>query len=159
MPEEFQGQKLETLETQRTEFLIRDNYYEYLSTYINKNDLLDLVIAPSSVGIQDGVLSALISQMIDIQLQVRMFSVTNKLENPLISENTKKLIELKRSITEAVRNLRATEKIKNSYLEKQIATTERQLNFLPSSQRKFISIRRTNSLLENLFVYFVQQYP
>ena len=149
--------KLEVLELQKTDFLIRKNYFEYLADYINKNENVDPVIAPSSVGVQDQLLSSLVGQMVDIQIQMKMFSGTSKLENPLVLGSRKRLTEIKRSLTEAVRNLTVTEKIKNDYLQKQIVATESQLRFLPSAERKYISIKRTYSLLENLYVFLLQK--
>ena len=150
-------EKLDGMEIQKTEFLIRTNYYHYLTKYINNSETLDPAIAPSSVGIQDPVLGSLISRMIDLQLQIKSFSGSNKIENPLTAGYARKLIELKKDITEAVRNLMETDKIKNSYLEKILIATESQLSSLPSSERKFISIKRNYSLLENLYVFLLQK--
>jgi hypothetical protein len=52
--------RVEALEVQRAELLIRENYYEYLDSYLNKNEgNLDQVILPSSVGLTDPVITSL----------------------------------------------------------------------------------------------------
>ena len=150
-------EKLEALDLQQTDFLIHKNYYEYLISYIRESSNPDMIIAPSSVGINDPVLSSLIGKMVDIQLELKMVSGNDKHENPLVSERAKRLAEIRKSIIEAVKNIRATESIKNDYLLKQIAVTEKQLSSLPSSERKFISIKRNYSLLENLYVFLLQK--
>lgn len=150
-------EKLEALDIQQTDFLIHKNYYEYLTTYIRESRNQDLVIAPSSVGISDQVLGSLISKMIDIQLELKMVPGNDKPENPLVSERVRRLAEIRKNIIEAVKNIHATESIKNNYLLKQIALTEKQLSSLPSSERKFISIKRNYSLLENLYVFLLQK--
>src|SRR5258706_4746829 len=65
--------KLTPLESQKTELIIRSNYYEYLVKYINGGKNLDLIIIPSTVGVNDGVLSGLVNKMIDIQLDLKLF--------------------------------------------------------------------------------------
>ena len=137
--------------------MIQENYYQYLSKYLNESDKLDLVIAPSSVGITDAVLSSLIGKMIDLQLELKMIGGNLKLENPLVAEQIKRLRETKKDIVEAVQNLKTTSRIKNDYLTKQIETVEKQLGKLPSSERKYISIKRNYSLLDNLYIFLLQK--
>ncbi len=149
--------KLEELDALKTDFMIQENYYQYLSKYLNESDKLDLVIAPSSVGITDAVLSSLIGKMIDLQLELKMIGGNLKLENPLVAEQIKRLRETKKDIVEAVQNLKTTTRIKNDYLTKQIETVEKQLGKLPSSERKYISIKRNYSLLDNLYIFLLQK--
>ncbi|PZR35014.1 MAG: hypothetical protein DI538_15785, partial [Azospira oryzae] len=61
--------KLETIEKEKADYFIRKNYYDYLTTYIAGDKNLDQVILPSSVGIDDPILVALASKMLDLQLQ------------------------------------------------------------------------------------------
>jgi capsular exopolysaccharide synthesis family protein len=150
-------EKLEGLDLQKTEFLIHSNYYDYLTEYIQKSNNLDLVIAPSSVGIEDGILTALISTMVNLQLELKLFGGKGKIENPLFSDKELKLDEIKKDILEAVKNIHNTKKIRHEFLLKQINLTESQLNRLPSSQRKFISIKRNYSLLDNLYTFLLQK--
>ncbi len=150
-------EKLEGLDVQNTDFLVHKNYYEYLTSYLKQSDNRDVVIAPSSVGITDPVLSALIAKMIDIQVDLKLIAGSEKLKNPLVVERINRLAEIKKNVLEAVNNIQATESIRQNYLLKQIAATEGQMRDLPESERRYISIKRKYSLLENLYVFFTPE--
>ena len=47
--------KLSILESQKTELILKGNYYDYLNRYLSKGDNYDLVVLPSSVGIAFGL--------------------------------------------------------------------------------------------------------
>jgi len=146
--------KLEGVETQQTELIIRGNYYKYLSDYLLKSDKLDAIILPSSVGINDGILSTLISNMVQLQMQLKL---SNKVENPLVDINKRRINEIRREIIESVRNQQSTDKIKQDYMNKQAEAIEKQLNYLPLAERQLVSIQRNYSLLENLYIFLLQK--
>src|SRR5690606_15017927 len=50
-------EKLEELEMQKAQLGIKRNYYQYVDSYIRKGDNLDQVILPSSIGINDPILT------------------------------------------------------------------------------------------------------
>jgi capsular exopolysaccharide synthesis family protein len=149
--------KLEPLEAQKTELIIRRNYYDYLEGYIKRGGNLDLVILPSSVGASDPILNTMVEKMIDVQLELKLFIGTQKSENPLVQSGTKRLAEIKNEIVSSIRSLKDTDKFKSDYLNTQIKAVEDQINKLPLLQRQFISIQRNYSLLENLYVFLMQK--
>src|SRR5690606_38830996 len=84
-------QKMEGLEVQKTDLLIRGSYYDHLTDYIKNSPHLDQVILPSSVGISDPILTSLISDMIKIQTEIKMLTRANKLENPIVADRTRRI--------------------------------------------------------------------
>ncbi|MEQ1587384.1 MAG: hypothetical protein ABL895_15980, partial [Cyclobacteriaceae bacterium] len=150
--------KLEAFELQKAELLIRQNYYLYVTEYLSKSEgNLDQVILPSSMGISDQVLSALISKMVDLQLEIKSFISPEQGRNPMITAKVERINEIKKNVEEAVMTLRSTDKIKMDFLNKQLKDTERQLGMLPASERQLISVQRNYSLLENLYVFLMQK--
>lgn len=150
-------QKLEDFELQETEMIVTENYYKYLEKYITEGKDLDQVILPSSMGISDQILSGLVSQMVDLQLDAKLFIQSEKAQNPLITEKRKRIDEIKNDILESVNSLRSTDKIKREYLSSQISRLEKQLEHLPVAERQLVSIERNYNLLENLYVFLMQK--
>lgn len=146
--------KLEELEAEKAEGIISNNYYNYLTDYIQRSENLDHIILPSSIGISDPILTTLVSNMVTIQMELKMMRRT---ENPLANDSRRRIDEIKKDIVEAVANLRSTDKIKQDYLTRQINTVERQLSSLPVAQRRLVSIQRNYSLLENLYIFLLQK--
>lgn len=149
--------KLELLDVNKAELQLKENYYDYLIDYIKKSGDLDQVIMPSSVGIGDGILTGLVSKMIDIQMEMKLYLNQGKGDNPVIAEKRRRLDMLKQSIIESVQNQVATEKIQLEYYNTQIRDIEKQLGHIPVEQRQYVSIQRNYSLLDNLYIYLMQK--
>lgn len=150
--------KLEALEVQRAELLIRQNYYEYLDNYLTVGeDRIDQIILPSSMGITDPILSSLLSKMIDLQLEIKIFVGPEKVTNPMVLSKLERINDIRKDVEEAVRTLKSTDKIKTDFLTRQLSETEKQLGNLPASERQLIAVQRNYALLENLYVYLMQK--
>ncbi|MBX2944898.1 MAG: polysaccharide biosynthesis tyrosine autokinase [Cyclobacteriaceae bacterium] len=151
--------KLEVFEVQKAELMIRNNYYQYLEEYLQKGEgRLDQIILPSSMGISDPVLSSLLGRMIEIQQELKLYTDPERgRNNPLIQSKLERITSIKKDVEEAIRTLRSTDKIKTTYLIKQLEDTERQIGLLPASERQLISVQRNYSLLENLYVFLMQK--
>lgn len=148
--------KVEVLEAQKGELLMKENYYEYLRKYIGESKNLDQVILPTSLGINDPVLTSLITKLVDLQLELKLL-VDRKMENPIVTSRLQRLAELRHDITESLLGLKATDQIKLDFVNSQIAVAERQMDRLPSAERQLITIQRNYSLLENLYVFLMQK--
>lgn len=151
--------KAEAFEVQKAELMIRKNYYEYLDNYLIKNEAgFDQVILPSSVGLSDPVLNALLTKMVDLQLEIKLHIDSERgKNNPLVQEKVGRIREMRQDVLESVNTLKATDKIKMDFLNKQLAEIDRQLTMLPASERQLISVQRNYSLLENLYVFLMQK--
>lgn len=150
--------KAEVFEIQKSELLIRQNYFKYLNDYLSKNENnLDQIILPSSVGLSDPVLSSLLTKMVDLQLEIKLYLDPERGKNPLISGKVERIKEIKQNVMESVETLRSTDKIKMDFINKQLQEIEKQLTSLPASERQLISVQRNYSLLENLYVYLMQK--
>jgi capsular exopolysaccharide synthesis family protein len=150
-------QKVEGLETQKTELILRTNYYKYLQEYLERDKNLDQIILPSSVGISDNILTGLLSKMVDFQMEMKMHLSGEKLDNPLIVEKRRRIHQIKLDIVESINNQKGVDNIKMNFLNKGIADIEKQLNYLPIADRQLISIKRNYSLLDNLYVFLMQK--
>ncbi len=148
-------EKVELLESQRMELDLRKKYFSYLSDYLKNDQTVDQIILPSSVGLADPILSGLISDMIDIQMDLRLFQ--KDVQNPVLNDKRKRMNEIRGNILESISTLSSTEKIKGNYLDQQIKNVERQLNHLPLTERQLVTIKRNYSLLENLYVFMMQK--
>jgi len=150
--------RVEALEVQKSELLIRENYYTYLDSYLDKNESsLDQIILPSSVGLTDPVITSLLTRIIDLQLEMKLYLDPEKGNNPLVVSKLERIREIKKDVKEALHTLKSTDKIKSDFLTKQFQTIERQLSLLPASERQLIAVQRNYSLLENLYVFLMQK--
>lgn len=150
--------KLETFEIQKAELLIRQNYFSYVEEYLRGGaGELDQIILPSSMGITDPILTGVITRMVELQGEMKLYRSPEGVKNPLLTERMDQIGQLKKDVSEAVRTLRSTDAIKMNFLQKQLRDTERQLSLLPASERQLIGVQRNYALLENLYVFLMQK--
>ena len=150
-------EKFDKLDEQKTELTIRSNYYDYLEKYIRQGKNLDLVILPSSIGVSDNVLSTMVGKMIDIQIELKTYLDKGLIENPMVATGLDRLEKIKNNLQESIRSLRVTDKLKGDLVDRQIGLLEKQMNQLPITQRQYISIQRSYSLLEGMYVFLMQK--
>lgn len=149
--------KLSELEKERSEIIIQRNYYQYLEEYINNSDPMDQAILPSSVGINDGILTGLVSQMINLQLEIKLYTRNEKGNNPLILEKIERIKDLRKDIAALMQNQQSAEKLRLKFYDDQVKLLEKQINNLPDAERRLVGIQRNYSLLENLYLYLLQK--
>lgn len=145
-------------EVQKSELLIRQNYFKYLEEYLKQHsDNLDLVILPSSVGLTDPVINSLLTKMVDLQLEIKLYLGTENAQNPLVAGKVNRINEIKQNVLESINTLKSTDKIKMDFLNRQVKDIDKQLSLLPASERQLIAVQRNYSLLENLYVFLMQK--
>jgi capsular exopolysaccharide synthesis family protein len=151
-------ERAEIFETQKSELLVRQNYYQYLDEYLAKGKgNLDQIVLPSSIGLSDPVLGSLLGKMVDLQLELKLYLDPTRERNPLVTNKIERIQEIKLNVLESVATLRSTDKIKMDFLNRQLEQIEKQLVSLPASERQLISVQRNYSLLENLYVFLMQK--
>lgn len=151
-------ERVDEFELQKSDLLIRQNYFKYLEEYLNMNDNnLDLVILPSSVGLTDPVINSLLTTLVDLQLEIKLYLGSENGRNPLVASKVNRINEIKKNVLESVNTLKSTDKIKMDFLNKQVKDIEKQLSLLPASERQLIAVQRNYSLLENLYVFLMQK--
>lgn len=150
--------RMEAFEVQRSELLIRQNYFNYLDDYVkSKASNLEQVILPSSMGITDPILNELLSKIMELQTEIRIYTDPDRQTNPMIRNKLERMDEIKKDVDEALSTLKSTDKIKLDFLAKQIKSAEDQLDLLPATERQLIAVQRNYSLLENLYVFLMQK--
>lgn len=150
--------KVEGFEVQIAELSLRNTYFNYLESYLAKENDLEQVILPNSMGITDPILGAIVSKIGDLQLELKLFVDQERATgNPLFISKTNRLKELKRELKTALGNLRSTDIIKKEFFRQQINNAEKQLGYLPMAQRQYVSIQRNYALLERLYILLLEK--
>lgn len=150
-------ERLEEIEREKAEFLIKENYYKYLLDYLHNGTNVDQVIIPSAMGLTDGVITTLISELVKMQLDIKVGRELNKEGNPILADKQLRINEIKKDLVEAVATLRSTDKVQLNLINKQLKGIESQLHTLPSVEREYISIKRNYSLMENMYIFLMQK--
>jgi capsular exopolysaccharide synthesis family protein len=151
--------RAEGFENQKATLLLRTSDYNYLKEYLEKEEDLNQVILPSSLELNDPILTGLIGKIMDIQLDAKLFldKKTKGKSNPLIESKLERIANLKKEITESMNNQRNLDKIKIDYLSAQVKAIDKLFEAIPFNQRKLISITRKYTLYETLYLFLLQK--
>ncbi|MFN5555526.1 MAG: polysaccharide biosynthesis tyrosine autokinase, partial [Chryseotalea sp.] len=155
-------QKMLSLEEQNFQYRLAENYNNYVLTLLKQERLND-VFTPQSVGIQDQVLAGLITELLAEQAAVNLYQnnsqrgVDKTSENPALQSKLQKIAILKQDIAKAISNAKATQEINQQFVRNQIAIIENQLRTIPNTERKLANIQRNFTLRENLYMFLLQK--
>ncbi len=149
--------KLQELEEQKFQFRLKENYYKYVVTLLT-NQQYEGIFTPTSVGINDQIISELITKLIETKAKISSYQgVPRREENPLYKEQLIIIEQVKADILKTIDNTRKTETINIKFIEDQIKIVYEQLSKLPSSEREFADIKRSYGLRENLYLFLLQK--
>src|SRR5690606_38197656 len=83
--------QMKTLSEQKTVVSYSKNYYTYLEQYMREQEDFAQVILPSSIGVTDGILNALVTQLINLQNELNGMPRSKELQNDLITSKAGRL--------------------------------------------------------------------
>lgn len=151
---------IQELEKEKALLSVSNQYFDYLLESLNQNESVEQLAVPASVGMDDPVLTQLISQLVNTQLEVkaiqRQLSEGNTSDPSLVNKKGA-VEELKQNILTNVQNRKATNAITIENLDRRITQYSSSLDRLPSAERKLVNIRRIYTLNENLYMLLMEK--
>lgn len=138
-------QKLNGLDSQKTNFLLADRYYNYLENYVRKKRY-DLIFAPDMIGLNAPLLDDLVNQLIKFKMEDQLDLTSENKMNPLVIRENDKTKRLIQDIYENLRNLRESNR-------QSIMGIDNELNFYLSSVKQLQVQTRELTRLEKFFTY------
>ena len=138
---------------QKMEFRLRETYFDYLINYIHQGIENDAVIAPSTMGLNDAGLTALVSQLNDLRIQ--RGELTQK--NVYYAKYTKDMENVKAAIEELVKSMRASLDIEKADMELRYKEALDAIQTLPEKELQMVAIERNYRIDDNYYTFFLQK--
>ena len=138
---------------QKMEFRLRETYFDYLINYIHKGIENDAVIAPSTMGLNDAGLTALVSQLNELRIQ--RGELTQK--NVYYAKFTKDMENVKAAIEELVKSMRASLDIEKADMELRYKEALAAIQTLPEKELQMVAIERNYRIDDNYYTFFLQK--
>lgn len=139
---EYLFEKANEFETKRAEETTKKAYYDYLTNYINQTDLNDGLVAPSTMGVDDPLLSKLVVSLTDLILEKQRLSAVMTPQSPKMKELLAQMETLRNQIKESLKNIQQVSKINENELNRQQKALQTEIDQLPATHRDMINIER-----------------
>ena len=149
--------KLEDAEKEKVQIQRELRYYNLLSEYlVNKQDI-DTIISPSFIGMIDQTAGRLVSDLVTIQIEKKKLAF-NIAENQTPLSLLDKQYEITRkALLENIKNSRESIRLALNETNETIAHIEKEINKLPSTERKLIAIQRQFDLNNTVYTYLLEK--
>lgn len=146
-----------TLQTQKSELVMKKRYYDYLAENISKNNDISNVTIPSSLGIQDLLLNSLLSELINASAQKSNLIQNHQDKSPLIKKLDIQIASLEKNIADKLDIERKTTDISIDEMNKRIGRIEGEISRMPETQRELGGIERKYKLNDDIYNYLLEK--
>lgn len=135
---------------------VKQNVAKMLNSYFTNPETDDKLV-PSSMGLDDPTLSALIGNYNQLQLQKQKESAFATTNSITIKDLNNQLVDVKGSILEALNNVNKNLRLQESSFQQQNNQNKSFLTTLPRKERMMQEIKRKQSITEGLYLYLLQK--
>jgi tyrosine-protein kinase Etk/Wzc len=149
--------KLENLEELRTQTEVKRRYYNYLQEYIKSNKDLAEVVAPSSLGIEDELLTGLLTQLLELKAKRNAVNSKASVQNPYLAGLDEQIKYTKESILESLKNISKIVNADLKELDTKLRRSEGDLSLLPKNESRFLDIQRRFTLNDHLYNFLLEK--
>lgn len=145
--------RLNGYDQQALNIRLRETYFDYLTSYVNSQIESGAVIAPSTLGLNEPMLSSLVQQLNELRIQ--RGDLTER--NVYYAKYTKEMDNVKVSIAEVVRQMRAAMDIEKQDLQLRMSEVETEMQSLPEKELQMVAIERDYRIDDNYYTFFLQK--
>lgn len=150
-------EELKTLENEKANMLVNQEYFTYLSDYFHQNQEYSDLIAPTGMGVEDPLLNNLIKELIQLNAEKTSLIQGNQEKSPYLKGINIRIENLRKMISENVEFLQSTGDIKIKDLQSRINALNAQINKLPQTERELLGMKRQFELNDAMYTYLLER--
>ena len=147
--------KLEELQNQKAELIIKDKYFKYLIDYLSKNTNGKDFVAPSSIGIEDGMLTKLMGDLLNLVNEKDEIANSVKKDIPYLTSYTARIDNVKKSVIEYLVNLSNATSLAIKNMDQRIAEISLSAEKLPKTQHQLFNYERIFKLNDAIYTFLL----
>lgn len=158
----FQGEqlyeKINSLESERAKLTVQLRYFNYIKDYFQSNNDVSSLVAPSSMEIQDPILSGLINQLIKLnEDRVGLLNNNKNPKNLYLNNLELQINNLKSTIQENVNNNINASMMALNDLDTRISRQTGAIQHLPKTERVLFGMERNFKLNDAIYTMLLQK--
>lgn len=150
-------QQSQELENQRVALLARIDYLKYLYNYIQGDRSVMDVMSPLAMGINDPVLSQLLSELTSINAEKSSMQFNSRVDNPNLIRLDHRLSSLKNSIMENTRSAIESSTRSLEELNTRIMRLSTEIRQLPKTEQLLVGIERRFRMNDQMYTFLMER--
>ena len=136
----------------------QNKYYNYLREYIESNQDIEAVIAPSAVGIDDPLLNSFILQLNKlINEKSSQTSIRPNSEHPTFIQLNTQIEIVKNSLRQSINNIIKQSDVELENLNQRMREYNAQIRRLPATERNFVNFERRYRIDSETYTFLLQK--
>lgn len=147
--------EMDELDNKKLELETQNKYYNYLKSYIVANRDLGSILVPSSVGINDPLLSGLLTQY--NELTVEKSKMADVLISPRLTQVNQQLDNVKKAMLDNIKNIMAQNVQMMADLQLRSSLVEMRVGKLPVTERDLFKIERRYNMNNETYTFLLEK--
>ncbi len=148
---------LDRLEAERAEVEVKLKYYTQVASTLNGNGDVKDIVAPSTFGLDDPLLSSLLIELSRLSQERTGLNYSTKTNNPISEVSDLKISNNKRAVLENVNNIIDASAMALTDIKTRLAIIKNKLNRLPKNERELVNLERRFKFNDNVYNYLLQK--
>ncbi|MCC8408170.1 polysaccharide biosynthesis tyrosine autokinase [Mucilaginibacter sp. UR6-1] len=151
----FYLDNVQSNDTRLSEVNVQLNVINGIERYVNSTNNEGSV--PATLGISDPGLISFVDQLSKLQLQRDRLLATTPEQNPIFEPINRQINATKAAIKENIKGIKSSLVSVQRELQQNNSGFEASIKNIPGQERQYISIKRQQSIKENLYIYLLQK--
>lgn len=127
-----------------------------IDNYVRSKDV-NKAIVPSTAGIEDPGLNAMVKNIYDLQLEVESLKKTTGVNNPMVVADEEKIDKIRPQILENIQNQRQALAATKHDLNNANGTYSSTLSAMPETEKTLIDITREQTIENGIYTFLLQK--
>jgi uncharacterized protein involved in exopolysaccharide biosynthesis len=149
--------EIERLSQEKALVDVQVQYYEYLLNYLKTNENFTNVMAPSTMGINDQMLTSLISTLVTLSNEKTSLEYSAKENSPALVKVNLQIKANQETVMENVRNLLQTAKMNQTDVNHRVSKVNARISELPATERQLATITRKFELSNQIYTFLLER--
>lgn len=141
---------------QMTEIEMQISILSFIEQYLNEESNNESLI-PSNMGIQDAGLAKLINEYNSLMLNRMRLRRSATEQSPILIQSAQQLELMRSAILSSVQQIKQSQKITRSELERKESQFARLIKQVPEKERHYVEIKRQQEIKEKLYIFLYQK--
>jgi tyrosine-protein kinase Etk/Wzc len=150
-------QQIDVLAHEKALVDLQVKYHQYLLDYLKSNENFSNVMAPSTMGINDPMLTSLIIKLVELSNEKTSLEYSAKENLPAMQRLNLQIKANQESLQESVKNILGNAELNQNDVNRRISRLSNRISELPETERQLLTIQRKFELQNELYTYLEQR--